>query len=103
MTSIHTDGPETIGDIQPLDFLVVVNRFPTADMAFADQLGNRSISARDGILTFLWYVERYLRWTQHPRWTRLAPAQRAGETPGLQMFRCAVRHAEAGRAAGGRR
>ena len=23
MTSIHTDGPETIGDIQPLDFLVV--------------------------------------------------------------------------------
>ena len=29
---------------------------------FADQMGpGRSTSARDGILTFLWYVERYLR------------------------------------------
>ncbi len=44
------------------------------------------------------HPERYLRWTQHPRWTRLTTAQRAGETPGLQMFRNAVSHASAARA-----
>ncbi|MBL8785423.1 MAG: hypothetical protein JNJ59_11010 [Deltaproteobacteria bacterium] len=37
-----------------------VNSLAT-DWAFRDQLGGASISARDGILTFLWYVERYLR------------------------------------------
>jgi len=37
-----------------------VNSLAT-DWAFRDQLGGSSISARDGILTFLWYVERYLR------------------------------------------
>jgi phosphoribosylformylglycinamidine synthase len=39
------------------------------------------------------HPERYLHWTQHPRWTRLSAAQRAGDTPGLQMFRNAVAHA----------
>ncbi|MFM1803895.1 MAG: Phosphoribosylformylglycinamidine synthase [Planctomycetota bacterium] len=39
------------------------------------------------------HPERYLRWTQHPRWTRLSAAQRTGDTPGLQMFRNAVAHA----------
>lgn len=35
------------------------------DYAFADQIGSGSqISARDGILTFLWYNERYLRWVR---------------------------------------
>jgi hypothetical protein len=33
-----------------------------ADMAFADRLRGASVSARDGILTFLWYMERYLRY-----------------------------------------
>ena len=38
-----------------------VNSLATA-YAFADQLpAGRSTSARDGILTFLWYVERYLK------------------------------------------
>jgi len=38
-----------------------VNSIATA-WAFADQKPrNRTISARDGILTFLWYIERYLR------------------------------------------
>lgn len=50
------------------------------------------------------HPERYLRWTQHPRWTRLSEAARAGEPPGLQMFRNAVVHASRAReAAGGRR
>jgi phosphoribosylformylglycinamidine synthase len=50
------------------------------------------------------HPERYLHWTQHPRWTRLAPAQRSGVTPGLQMFKNAVAHAAAARTVtGGRR
>jgi phosphoribosylformylglycinamidine synthase len=50
------------------------------------------------------HPERYLHWTQHPRWTRLAPAQRNGVTPGLQMFKNAVAHAAAARTVtGGRR
>lgn len=49
------------------------------------------------------HPERYLRWTQHPRWTRLSDAQRTGDTPGLQMFRNAVAHARAARATSGSR
>jgi len=50
------------------------------------------------------HPERYLHWTQHPRWTRLSAAQRKGETPGLQMFRNAVAHAaEARTVTGGKR
>jgi len=37
-----------------------VNSLATA-WAFRDKLGGRSVSERDGILTFLWYIERYLR------------------------------------------
>ena len=44
--------------------------------AYADQLGaGTSTSARDGILTFLWYVERYLhmaRLTYPAAYTRLS-------------------------------
>lgn len=47
------------------------------------------------------HPERYLRWTQHPRWTRLTAAQRVGDTPGLQMFRNAVKHAARRRATAG--
>jgi phosphoribosylformylglycinamidine synthase len=47
------------------------------------------------------HPERYLRWTQHPRWTRLTEAQRSGDTPGLQMFRNAVAHAMARREGAG--
>jgi hypothetical protein len=36
-----------------------VNSLAT-DWAFRDALGGLSISSRDGILTFLWYIERYL-------------------------------------------
>lgn len=41
------------------------------------------------------HPERYTRWTQHPTWTRLASSVREGDTPGLRMFRNAVRHAAA--------
>jgi hypothetical protein len=37
-----------------------VNSLAT-DFYFRDQLGGFSITAKDGILTFLWYVQRYLR------------------------------------------
>jgi phosphoribosylformylglycinamidine (FGAM) synthase-like amidotransferase family enzyme len=36
------------------------------------------------------HPERFTRWTQHPRWTRLSVHQRAAEPLGLRMFRNAV-------------
>jgi phosphoribosylformylglycinamidine synthase I len=36
------------------------------------------------------HPERYLDWTRHPWWTRLTAEQRAGDTPGLRVFRNAV-------------
>ncbi|MBL8744988.1 MAG: phosphoribosylformylglycinamidine synthase subunit PurQ [Phycisphaerae bacterium] len=44
------------------------------------------------------HPERFLSWQNHPYWTRLDPAERAGDTPGLRMFLNAVesvRHAPA--------
>ena len=41
------------------------------------------------------HPERYTRWSQHPTWTRLEASVRCGDTPGLAMFRNAVRHATA--------
>ncbi len=37
-----------------------VNSIATA-LAFSDQLQGQRVSERDGILTFLWYIERYLK------------------------------------------
>ncbi len=48
------------------------------------------------------HPERYLHWTQHPRWTRLSREQMQSETPGLQMFKNAVAHAVATRAGSNR-
>ncbi|MEM7754178.1 MAG: phosphoribosylformylglycinamidine synthase I [Planctomycetota bacterium] len=39
------------------------------------------------------HPERYLDWTRHPWWTRLDASVRTGDTPGLCMFRSAVRAA----------
>jgi phosphoribosylformylglycinamidine synthase I len=36
------------------------------------------------------HPERYLRWSRHPRWTRLEPSLRRGDPPGLAMFRNAI-------------
>ncbi len=36
------------------------------------------------------HPERYLEWNRHPFWTRLPGEVRAGETPGLRIFRNAV-------------
>ncbi len=37
------------------------------------------------------HPERYTRFTQHPRWTRIPPAQRAGAPLGLRVFKNAVK------------
>ena len=42
------------------------------------------------VLGLMPHPERYVRWTQHPRWTRLTAHQRHGEPLGLRMFRNAV-------------
>ena len=36
------------------------------------------------------HPDRYLAWTHHPFWTRLDEGTKAGDTPGLAMFRSAV-------------
>lgn len=45
------------------------------------------------VLGLMPHPERYLDWTRHPYWTRLAPGAARGDTPGLAMFRNAVRAA----------
>ncbi len=40
------------------------------------------------------HPERFLRWTQHPTWTRLAREKQTGDTIGLQMFKNAVEYAK---------
>jgi phosphoribosylformylglycinamidine synthase len=42
------------------------------------------------VLGLMPHPERYLRWTQHPTWTRLSQDAMAGETLGMQMFKNAV-------------
>jgi phosphoribosylformylglycinamidine synthase len=44
------------------------------------------------VLGLMPHPERYVRWTQHPAWTRLD--EQSGETPGLQMFQAAVAHVQ---------
>ncbi|MEM6331786.1 MAG: phosphoribosylformylglycinamidine synthase subunit PurQ [Planctomycetota bacterium] len=44
------------------------------------------------VLGLMPHPERYTDALQHPRWTRLTPAERAAETPGLRLFRNAVEH-----------
>jgi phosphoribosylformylglycinamidine synthase subunit PurQ / glutaminase len=46
------------------------------------------------VLGLMPHPERYLRWTQHPTWTRLAKEHQQTEPIGLQMFKNAVRHAK---------
>ena len=40
------------------------------------------------------HPERFLRWTQHPTWTRLSDEYKQGNTIGLQMFTNAVTYAK---------
>jgi phosphoribosylformylglycinamidine synthase len=45
------------------------------------------------VLGLMPHPERFTRWTQHPRWTRLDPAHLATTPFGLAIFRNAVAHA----------
>jgi phosphoribosylformylglycinamidine synthase len=44
------------------------------------------------------HPERFLRWTQHPTWTRLSDEETQGNTIGLQMFINAVTYANQNKA-----
>ncbi|MEM1071296.1 MAG: phosphoribosylformylglycinamidine synthase subunit PurQ [Planctomycetota bacterium] len=46
------------------------------------------------------HPERYLDWTRHPFWTGLSTSIRTGDTPGMSIFRNAVRAARELRGAG---
>jgi hypothetical protein len=63
LTGSPTDNTFDSGD-QGYNFVLeeanqYVNSLASA-LAFHDQFGNNVLSERDGILTFLWYIERYL-------------------------------------------
>jgi phosphoribosylformylglycinamidine synthase len=44
------------------------------------------------VLGLMPHPERFLRWTQHPTWTRLSKEEQQGDPLGLQMFKNAVKH-----------
>lgn len=44
------------------------------------------------VLGLMPHPERFLRWTQHPTWTRLSNEEQQGDPLGLQMFKNAVQH-----------
>ncbi len=44
------------------------------------------------VLGLMPHPERFLRWTQHPTWTRLSKEEQQGDPLGLQMFKNAVEH-----------
>ncbi|MHC4787362.1 MAG: phosphoribosylformylglycinamidine synthase subunit PurQ [Planctomycetota bacterium] len=44
------------------------------------------------VLGLMPHPERFTRWTQHPRWTRLEASRLTGDPLGLAMFRNAVAH-----------
>ncbi len=46
------------------------------------------------VLGLMPHPERFLRWTQHPTWTRLSNDEQQREPLGLQMFKNAVKHAK---------
>ena len=92
-------------------------RFVTADSALQSLEENGQVACRYGandnpngsvgdvmgicdasglILGLMPHPERFLRWTQHPTWTRLSIEQRQGDTLGLQMFKNAVNYAKQG-------
>lgn len=45
------------------------------------------------ILGLMPHPERFAEWRQHPWWTRLSDGERAGDPPGLTLFRNAVQAA----------
>lgn len=45
------------------------------------------------VLGLMPHPERFLRWTQHPTWTRLSAEAQTCDPLGLQMFKNAVKHA----------
>jgi phosphoribosylformylglycinamidine synthase I len=57
----------------------------------ADIVGICDVSGR--VFGLMPHPERYLDWNRHPWWTRLSAGTRAGDTPGMMMFRSAVRAA----------
>jgi len=42
------------------------------------------------VLGLMPHPERYIDWSRHPVFTRLSPGERAGDPPGLAMFKSAV-------------
>ncbi len=108
---VWTKGLDLGDDAQVLPIAHGEGRF-VADPAVLTQLttsGQVALRYRDGdnpngsadriagicdasglVLGLMPHPERFTRWTQHPRWTRLDATARNGPTLGLAMFRSAV-------------
>ncbi|MEM8835655.1 MAG: phosphoribosylformylglycinamidine synthase subunit PurQ [Planctomycetota bacterium] len=91
----HGEGRVVVSDDATLEELRANHQIP---MRYAE--GENPNGSADGIvgvcdasgLVFglMPHPERYLAWSHHPFWTQLPAGVRAGETPGLTMFRGAV-------------
>ncbi len=71
----------------------IVVRYASAENPNGSEADVAGITDATGlILGLMPHPERFTRWTQHPRWTRLNSGAVSGEPLGLQMFRNAVAH-----------
>jgi len=82
-----TDSPATLAALERSGQIALRYAEPVNGSA-ADIAGVCDPSGR--IFALMPHPERYLSWFNHPYWTRLDPAARTGDTPGLLMFRNAV-------------
>jgi len=94
LPSAHGEG-RLVADDSLLDALEangqVAVRYHAADHFNGSMRRIAGICDASGlVLGLMPHPERYIRWTQHPRWTRLSAHQRQGEPLGLRMFRNAV-------------
>jgi len=94
LPSAHGEG-RLVADERLLDALEsngqVAVRYHAADHFNGSMRRIAGICDPSGLVFGLMpHPERYIRWTQHPRWTRLTEHQRHGEPLGLRMFRNAV-------------
>lgn len=90
-----TASPEVLERLEADGRIAV--RYAATDNPNGSEGDVAGICDRSGlVLGLMPHPERYTRWTQHPRWTRLSEADMAAEPPGLAMFRRAVAHVASG-------
>ena len=93
----HAEGRLIAADAATLDALEAAHQIPlryAADINGSDRAIAALTDPTGRVLGLMPHPERYLDWNHHPFWTRLPETVRTGDTPGLAIFKAAVRHAE---------